>query len=94
MDQSLICYITNAQGSNNYTNTPEDYAEEDHSLPAFHVNTSYEDDTVNISVKHIYKDVNGQDSVVYTDSVIYTIKEVRDTTVFDRICLLPHPVQL
>ena len=84
MDQSLICYITNSQGSNNYTNTPEDYAEEDHSLPAFHVKTSYEDDTAHIVAKHIYKDINGQDSVAYEDSVINIIKEVRDTTYFDR----------
>lgn len=84
LDQSLICYITNAQGSNNYTNTPEDYAEEDHSLPAFHVTTTYKDDTTQVSLKKVYKDIYGNDSIVYVDTTIYTIEAVRDTTVFDR----------
>ncbi len=84
MDQSAICYITNLQGSNNYTNTPEDYMEEDHSLPAFHITTTYEDDTLHTAVKHVYKDITNQDSVVYVDTVIQVTKAVRDTTYFDR----------
>ncbi len=84
MDQKLICYITNAQGSNNYTNTPEDYEEEDNSLPSFQINTTYSDDTLNTSYKVVLQDINGNDSIAYRDTVIYTMKAIRDTVYFDR----------
>lgn len=84
MNQSLICYITNAQGSNNYTNTPEDYKEEDHSIPQFHIITSYVDDTLRTSVKVPGVDSAGNPTFTYRDTIIYTNKAVRDTTYFDR----------
>ena len=37
VDNRLICFITNTQGSNNYTNTPEDYMGVDYSIPSFRI---------------------------------------------------------
>lgn len=84
MDQSLIVYITNAQGSNNYTETPEDYIEEDMSLPSMHIRTVSENDTLNVVIPVITTDTLGKSDTTYKDTTIYTTKQVADTIFFDR----------
>ncbi|MBP5396526.1 MAG: T9SS type A sorting domain-containing protein, partial [Bacteroidales bacterium] len=84
MDQSLIIYITNTQGSNNYTEEPEDYMEEDHSIPAFHINTTFEDDTLEVTIPVITQDTLGVKDTTYKDTTIYRSKQVNDTVFFDR----------
>jgi hypothetical protein len=52
MDNQIICYITNTQGSSNYKDVPEDYMELDYSIPAYRIkqviNTSI--DSMNIII--------------------------------------------
>ena len=91
MDQKLICYITNTQGSSNYKEVPEDYVELDYSIPAFRVKemVSTSIDTMVIIVRDtIYTDPSDSTvfTVNYTDSVIHieTAKVTHDTVYYDR----------
>ncbi|MBP7102871.1 MAG: hypothetical protein KBA86_06430 [Bacteroidales bacterium] len=91
MDNQIICYITNTQGSSNYKDVPEDYMELDYSIPAYRIkqviNTSI--DSMNIIIcDTIYPDP--LDSSVFTlncrDSLIFITTAVtsNDTVYYDR----------
>ncbi|NLJ81950.1 MAG: T9SS type A sorting domain-containing protein [Bacteroidales bacterium] len=88
MDQQLICYITNRQGSSNYNEMPEDYKELDYSIPAFRVKqlVDTEIDTITTIVRDtIYTDPLDSSvfTVDYRDTVMYlTVAKVTDDTMY------------
>ncbi|MDD2687058.1 MAG: hypothetical protein PHI54_01210 [Bacteroidales bacterium] len=92
MDNRLICFITNTQGSNNYTNTPEDYMELDYSIPSFRIKQTVTTSTDTLSIivcDTIYPDPNDSSIVNYTncrDTFIHitTAETFNDTVFYDR----------
>jgi hypothetical protein len=71
MDNQVICYITNTQGSNNYTNTPEDYMEFDYSIPSFRIKQSVIT-FIDSSMRHVCDTVypNPLDSSIVNISIV------------------------
>lgn len=92
MDNQVMCYITNTQGSNNYTNTPEDYMELDYSIPAFRIKQTvltYIDSSMRHVCDTIYPNPLDSSIVNYIncrDSLFIETKakSINDTVFYDR----------